>query len=140
MFNLKPSQKKKKKKEVKINTVFFLKWKMKTWGLSSHVISVVLEYGLMMAVVSSIWKAPFCLLFKGRWSDSNIVCLIPFCGEISSSSMATSPLQSSGMLSREQLLYLFNSFSQLTSQPGNSKSPPFLFFFLHCNYKFTIFI
>ncbi|XP_061975312.1 uncharacterized protein LOC133697006 isoform X1 [Populus nigra] len=34
--------------------------------------------------------------------------------------MATSPLQSSGMLSREQLLYLFNSFSQLTSQPDPS--------------------
>ncbi|KAG6793334.1 hypothetical protein POTOM_002541 [Populus tomentosa] len=35
--------------------------------------------------------------------------------------MATSPLQSSGMLSREQLLYLFNSFSQLTSQPDVKK-------------------
>ncbi|KAG5254386.1 Septation ring formation regulator EzrA [Salix suchowensis] len=35
--------------------------------------------------------------------------------------MAASPLQSSGMLSREQLLYLFNSFSQLTSQPDVKK-------------------
>ncbi|KAJ6424111.1 hypothetical protein OIU84_024981 [Salix udensis] len=35
--------------------------------------------------------------------------------------MAASLLQSSGMLSREQLLYLFNSFSQLTSQPDVKK-------------------
>ncbi|CAN0924693.1 hypothetical protein LINGRAHAP2_LOCUS34334 [Linum grandiflorum] len=31
--------------------------------------------------------------------------------------MAASQLQSSGMLSREQLLYLFNRFSELTAQP-----------------------
>ncbi|KAJ7970607.1 Septation ring formation regulator EzrA like [Quillaja saponaria] len=39
---------------------------------------------------------------------------------MSSSSMATQ-LQNSGMLSREQLLYLFNRFTSLTSQPDVKK-------------------
>ncbi|TXG69925.1 hypothetical protein EZV62_004860 [Acer yangbiense] len=39
----------------------------------------------------------------------------------SSSTMGTRHLQSSGMLSRQQLLYLFNRFSFLTSQPDVKK-------------------
>ncbi|TXG56994.1 hypothetical protein EZV62_018307 [Acer yangbiense] len=37
------------------------------------------------------------------------------------STMGTRQLQSSGMLSRQQLLYLFNRFSFLTSQPDVKK-------------------
>lgn len=40
-------------------------------------------------------------------------------------------LQNSGMLSRDQLLYLFDRFASLTSQPGNFSSFVSLSFFHH---------
>lgn len=53
---------------------------------------------------------------------------------MSSSSTPTPYLQTSGMLSKEQLLHLFNRFSFLTSQPGTFSLPFTFYLFFYCHF------